>query len=99
MSLANPLWGAPRIHGELLKLGRRLKVWRHDVALRLAFGDAERAEPVRERHAVAASGMNMSDDRAVDNGDGRAALRCPPQQQKQHGEKTEAESPPVRMNI
>jgi arginine repressor len=21
MSLANPLWGAPRIHGELLKLG------------------------------------------------------------------------------
>ena len=24
MSLANPLWGAPRIHGELLKLGIRL---------------------------------------------------------------------------
>ena len=21
MSLANPLWGAPRVHGELLKLG------------------------------------------------------------------------------
>jgi hypothetical protein len=21
MALANPLWGAPRIHGELLKLG------------------------------------------------------------------------------
>ena len=21
MSLANPLWGAPRIHGELIKLG------------------------------------------------------------------------------
>jgi hypothetical protein len=21
MSVANPLWGAPRIHGELLKLG------------------------------------------------------------------------------
>jgi hypothetical protein len=21
MSLANPIWGAPRIHGELLKLG------------------------------------------------------------------------------
>jgi hypothetical protein len=21
MSLANPLWGAPRIHGEILKLG------------------------------------------------------------------------------
>ncbi len=24
MSVANPLWGAPRIHGELLKLGRQL---------------------------------------------------------------------------
>ena len=24
MSLANPLWGAPKIHGELLKLGFRL---------------------------------------------------------------------------
>jgi hypothetical protein len=24
MSLANPLWGAPRIHGELLKLGIEL---------------------------------------------------------------------------
>ena len=23
MSLANPLWGAPRIHGELLKLGSK----------------------------------------------------------------------------
>jgi len=25
MSLANPLWGAPRIHGELLKLGINLR--------------------------------------------------------------------------
>jgi hypothetical protein len=24
MSLANPLWGAPRVHGELLKLGIEL---------------------------------------------------------------------------
>ena len=31
MSLANPLWGAPRIHGELLKLGiltRGSRIWR-----------------------------------------------------------------------
>jgi hypothetical protein len=29
MSLENQLWGAPRIHGELLKLGfaRRFKPW------------------------------------------------------------------------
>jgi hypothetical protein len=27
MSIANPLWGAPRIHGELLKLGcRRIRI-------------------------------------------------------------------------
>src|SRR5262245_14695352 len=32
MSHANPLWGAPRIHGELLKLGpRRLSGFRHEV--------------------------------------------------------------------
>jgi hypothetical protein len=24
MSLANPLWGAPRVHGEILKLGIEL---------------------------------------------------------------------------
>jgi hypothetical protein len=31
MSLENPLWGAPRIHGELLKLGYRLAVHRFTV--------------------------------------------------------------------
>jgi len=30
VSRANPLWGAPRIHGELLKLGRR--VWQATIA-------------------------------------------------------------------
>jgi hypothetical protein len=34
MALANPLWGAPRIHGELLKLG--LDVSQRTVALSLA---------------------------------------------------------------
>jgi hypothetical protein len=26
MNLANPLWGAPRIHGELLKLGIEIRL-------------------------------------------------------------------------
>jgi len=34
MSLANPLWGAPRIHGELLKLG--IDVGQTSVAKRMA---------------------------------------------------------------
>jgi putative transposase len=43
MSRANPLWGAPRIHGELLKLGidARLRLeWREqDVNEQLDEGD------------------------------------------------------------
>ena len=34
MSIANPLWGAPRIHGELLKLGidvGQTRVWTHNL--------------------------------------------------------------------
>lgn len=44
MSTANPLWGAPRIHGELLKLGRRLSkpawpsIWRGGGLLRRRVG-------------------------------------------------------------
>src|SRR6201987_70862 len=34
MSIANPLWGAPRIHGELLKLG--IEVGQTSVATKLA---------------------------------------------------------------
>src|SRR5260370_39750696 len=36
MSLANPLWGAPRIHGELLKLG--IDVGQTTVAKYMARG-------------------------------------------------------------
>jgi hypothetical protein len=45
MSLANPLWGAPRIHGELLKLGTRLakhrlpNTWPDTGAHRLRAGE------------------------------------------------------------
>ena len=44
MSNANPLWGAPRIHGELLKLGFDVgqtsvaSIWRGEGALRLRVG-------------------------------------------------------------
>ena len=33
MSIANPLWGAPRIHGELLKLG--IEIGQTSVAMDL----------------------------------------------------------------
>jgi hypothetical protein len=36
MSLANPLWGAPRVHGELLKLG--IEVSQATVAKYMARG-------------------------------------------------------------
>ena len=39
MSQANPLWGAPRIHGELLKLG--IAVAQSTVAKYLSFTDIE----------------------------------------------------------
>jgi hypothetical protein len=44
MSLENPLWGAPRIHGELLKLGSAEFV-RFDPTI----GSAERAQTLRYR--------------------------------------------------
>ena len=50
MSLANPLWGAPRIHGELLKLGIAIgqrvcsNIWRGGG--RLPFS-AQASEPLR----------------------------------------------------
>jgi hypothetical protein len=40
MSLANPLWGAPRIHGELLKLG--IDVGQISVAKYMADAGAHR---------------------------------------------------------
>jgi hypothetical protein len=48
MSIANPLWGAPRIHGELLKLG--INVGQTTVAKYIAcgrwFATEHRLEPV-----------------------------------------------------
>jgi hypothetical protein len=39
MSIANPLWGAPRIHGEPLKVG--IEIWQTNVAKYMA----KRREP------------------------------------------------------
>jgi hypothetical protein len=41
MSVANPLWGAPRIHGELLKLG--IEVGQTSVAKYMAWRRGGRA--------------------------------------------------------
>jgi hypothetical protein len=43
MSLANPLWGAPRIHGELLKLG--IEIGQTSVAKYMACKSASNFDP------------------------------------------------------
>jgi hypothetical protein len=47
MSLASPLWGAPHIHGELLKLG--IAVGQTSVAKYMARRLLTRARPVSDR--------------------------------------------------
>jgi len=53
MSLANPLWGAPRIHGELLKLG--VEVAQSTVAKYMARGGRLRARAGRPCMGISAS--------------------------------------------
>ena len=53
MSLANPLWGAPRIHGELLKLG--IDVGQTSVAKYMARH--RRPHPKGGRHSFATTPM------------------------------------------
>ena len=48
MSVDNPLWGAPRIHGELLKLG--LEVAQSSVARFMSYGGGR---PTREANLLA----------------------------------------------
>jgi hypothetical protein len=59
MSVANPLWGAPRIHGELLNLGWNAFLRNHVIR---SFGDVRsmsglretgRAEPLRPGSSLA----------------------------------------------
>src|SRR5450631_1323340 len=53
MSLANPLWGAPRIHGELLKLG--IEIGQTSVAKYMARH--RRPHPKDGRHSFAITPM------------------------------------------
>jgi hypothetical protein len=45
MSVANPLWGAPRIHGELLNLGWNAFLRNHVIR---SFGDVRSMSGLRE---------------------------------------------------
>ena len=60
MSLANPLWGAPRIHGELLKLG--IEVAQSTVAKYLARGHRPPGQSWKSflhNHAAAIAAMDL----------------------------------------
>ena len=51
MCVANPLWGAPRIHGELLKLG--IKVSQATVArYMLRRSNPQFSPPIRMRNTI-----------------------------------------------
>ena len=50
MSIANPLWGAPRIHGELLKLG--IEIGQTSVAKYMARREARRRKVGRRSSAI-----------------------------------------------
>ena len=53
MSAENPLWGAPRIHGELLKLG-------FDVAQSSVANGMDRPCSRRQRHAESVGGLKST---------------------------------------
>ena len=60
MSLANPLWGAPRIHGELLKLG--IEVAQSTVAKYMARGRGPPGQSWKtflRNHAAAIAAMDL----------------------------------------
>jgi len=55
MSAENPLWGAPRIHGELLKLG-------FDVAQSSVANGMDRPCSCRQRHAESVGGFEEHEE-------------------------------------
>jgi hypothetical protein len=59
MSIVNPLWGAPRLHGELLKLG--IEIGQTSVARYMAQEPVERV--VRPRDVDQAVGVDVEGDR------------------------------------
>ena len=67
MSLANPLWGAPRIHGELLKLGSLSADERREVASGSTLKQRERTRLPAVRSLLA-----LCDERRTAN----RTLKC-----------------------
>jgi hypothetical protein len=62
MSLANRLWGAPRIHGELLKLG--IEVAQSTVAKYMARSGRGRSQSWKtflHNHSTGIGAMDLSD--------------------------------------
>ncbi len=57
MSIANPLWGAPRIHGELLKLG--IEVGQTTVACQAAAATLARLETFLCNHADGIASIDL----------------------------------------
>jgi len=60
-SLANRLWGPPRIHGELLKLG--IEVAQSTVAKYMTKGERERSQSWKtflHNHAAGIGGMDLA---------------------------------------
>jgi len=57
VSLANPLWGAPRIHGELLKLG--IDVGQTSVAKYMARGPSQGWRTFLRNHADGIASMDL----------------------------------------
>src|SRR5258707_11567934 len=60
MSLANPLWGAPRLHGELLKLG--IEVAQSTVAKYMARGrrpPSQGRKPLLNNHADGIASIDL----------------------------------------
>jgi transposase InsO family protein len=57
MSLANPLWGAPRIHGELLKLG--IEVAQSTVAKYMARRGGGSSQTFLRNHAAGIAAMDF----------------------------------------
>ena len=83
MSVENPLWGAPRIHGELLKLGFEVSTARTSIGLPLPSDApairmfrmviAEARSLIRQRNEI----ERMADDLLGESADYQALRRIP----------------------
>jgi hypothetical protein len=77
MSLANPLWGAPRIHGELLKLG--IDIGQTSVAKYMARSRRPPSQGWRtflRNHADGIAAMDLSSFPRFRSGSSMACCSC-----------------------